>query len=561
MDPKSFAKIARCSLVLLLIGALLCAVTQGASSRTPRSHDEPADMSQPVQVFILLGQSNMLGFGKIGSKDQKGSLTHAVQVKGKYPYLVDESGKWTVRKDVRNVRVMGSGTGAMQRFNNEWMTITGGNIGPEIGIGHHLGEALDAPVLVLKSCIGNRSLGWDLLPPGSERFEQGGMIHAGYGDTADKWKKGERPKKGGWAAGVQYDGDVANAKTVLRELRKHYPGAKGFEVAGFFFWQGDKDRYNEVHANRYEINLVRLIEQLREDFDAPQAKFVCATLGQTAKGAGGNEGKILEAQLAVDGNSGNYREFKGNVATVYSKPHCHGGASNGHYGGNAETYMDVGEAMGEAMVELLGTKTATFETLSPYLDAATRPVHRALKSKQYVKAYQHLQEIEQPADEQGSEELDDEAAENRQLAHSVLKAELMSVLRPAIAEVEELAEAGDLYGLSLVLPTYQKQFAGIDLYDSAAGDLASQLRTEEAKSEIAAGKKFYRYIEKLAKSEAKKPRDERALPSIQKALRKIAEQHPDSIYGEAASLAAEDLADLELPVADPSEYVRFAAGF
>jgi len=30
-----------------------------------------------------------------------------------------------------------------------------------------------------------------------------------------------------------------------------------------------------------------------------------------------------------------------------------GGAGNGHYGGNAQTYMNVGEAMGQAMVELL----------------------------------------------------------------------------------------------------------------------------------------------------------------------------------------------------------------
>jgi hypothetical protein len=30
-----------------------------------------------------------------------------------------------------------------------------------------------------------------------------------------------------------------------------------------------------------------------------------------------------------------------------------GGSGNGHYGGNAEVYMDVGEAMGKAMVELL----------------------------------------------------------------------------------------------------------------------------------------------------------------------------------------------------------------
>ena len=66
-----------------------------------------------------------------------------------------------------------------------------------------------------------------------------------------------------------------------------------------------------------------------------------------------NFGPILRAQLAVDGKKGKYPAFKGNVASVYSKPFCHGGASNGHYGGNAETYMNIGEAMGKAMVELM----------------------------------------------------------------------------------------------------------------------------------------------------------------------------------------------------------------
>jgi hypothetical protein len=321
----------------------------------PRPDGQEADMAQPVQVYILLGQSNMLGFGHINPKKGKaeGSLVHAVKEKKKYPYLVDDAGEWTVRKDVRNVRVMGSGTGGMRGFNNEWMTIKGGNIGPEIGIGHYVGHVTDAPVMILKSCIGNRSLGWDLLPPGSEQFEQDGMVYAGYKQSPDKWKKGETPKPIGWYAGMQYDGDIARAKQVLGELDKYYPGGKGYEIAGFFWWQGDKDRYNPAHAGRYEQNLVHLIEQLRRDFDAPNAKFVCATLGQTAKGADGNEGLILDAQLAVDGESGKYEKFKGNVATVYSHPLCHGGASNSHYGGNAETYMDIGEAMGKAMAKLL----------------------------------------------------------------------------------------------------------------------------------------------------------------------------------------------------------------
>jgi len=244
----------------------------------------------------------------------------------------------------------------MRQFNNEFMTITGGNIGPEIGIGHHVGHATKAPVLVLKSCIGNRSLGWDLLPPGSEQYEYEGKIYAAYRESPLSWDKGTEPEPIGWYAGMQYDGDVARAKKVLDELNKYYPDAKRYEVAGFFWWQGDKDRYNAAHASKYEENLVRLIKELRTEFDAPKAKFVIATLGQTEKGATGNEGKIVDAMLAVDGESGKYPKFKGNVATVYSHPLSMGGSSNGDYSGNAETYMNIGVAMGKAMAELVEGK-------------------------------------------------------------------------------------------------------------------------------------------------------------------------------------------------------------
>ncbi|WP_442511905.1 sialate O-acetylesterase [Novipirellula sp. SH528] len=348
------------SVAIALAVLALPGIATEVAAQLPDPDGKPADMSKPVQVYILLGQSNMVGAGKIAG-DKEGTLTYAVQQKNKYPYLVDDEGNWTVRKDVRYVRVMGSGTGAMRQFNIEWMTIPGGKIGPEFGIGHYVGHAIDAPVLILKSCIGNRSLGWDLLPPGSERYEveesdkktgeTKTFVYAGYKDSPDKWEKGTEPKPINWYAGMQYDGDIANAKKVLAELDKFYPVAKTYEVAGFFFWQGDKDRYSAAHASRYEQNLVHLIKQLRKDFESPNAKFVCATLGQTEKDAGGNERLILDAQLAVA--SGKYPEFKGNVACVYTHPLSMGGSSNGHYGGNAETYMNVGEAMGKAMVEML----------------------------------------------------------------------------------------------------------------------------------------------------------------------------------------------------------------
>jgi hypothetical protein len=225
----------------------------------PDPDPKPADMSKPVKVFILMGQSNMLGAGKVAG-------LKAATGKGLYPYLVDDAGNWTVRKDVRNVFVMCSGSGPWKTYKNEWMTISG-NIGPEIGIGHYVGQALDEPVLILKSCIGNRSLGYDLLPPSA----------AGYQGNKDDPTR--TPKTGGWYAGVQYDGDTRAAKEVLKDLNTYYPGAKKFEVAGFFFWQGAKDLGKGGSADNYEKNLVHFIKDLRKDFNAPDALFVCATMG------------------------------------------------------------------------------------------------------------------------------------------------------------------------------------------------------------------------------------------------------------------------------------------
>lgn len=341
----------------LAIGASTTASAQGkggpkAPQEVGKTVGKEPDMSKPVQVFILLGQSNMLGMGRIPGGE--GGLAHAITEKKLYPYLIDDDGKWASRADVRYVRVMPGRRGkGMQVFNNELINVAKcKSIGPEFGIKHFVGDFIDAPVMILKSCIGNRSLGWDLLPPGSEPYDG----QPGYRGTRDNLKgNGEKPAKG-WYAGIQYDTDTEYAKTVLSDLDTYYPGAKSYEVAGFFFWQGEKDAGHAAHAAHYEANLVRFIKALRKDFNAPNAKFVLATMGEAKKGSGGRGGQILEAHLAVDGDSGKHPEFEGNVKTVYTNPLSKGGSGNGHYGSNAETYMNVGEGMGQAMVELLKSK-------------------------------------------------------------------------------------------------------------------------------------------------------------------------------------------------------------
>jgi hypothetical protein len=61
-----------------------------------------------------------------------------------------------------------------------------------------------------------------------------------------RWKNGTEPVRTGWYAGKQYDGDVARAHEILQNLSQYVteiaPGA-AIEISGFFFWQGDRDRY------------------------------------------------------------------------------------------------------------------------------------------------------------------------------------------------------------------------------------------------------------------------------------------------------------------------------
>lgn len=306
----------------------------------------------------------MLGEGAIKG-DKNGTLEFAVKNETKYQYLVDSKDAWVTREDVRYVFIMGSGNTSFENSklqHNEFMTVKGSTIGPELGIGWAMGNysqaTTKAPTMILKSCIGNRALGWDLLPPGTKRWNYTdtkgvNYEYAGYHESPSKWVQGTTPVPVGWMAGEQYDGDINRTKIILANLSTYYPGATSYEVAGFFWWQGDRDRYDWGLASQYEFNLVNLIHSLRKDFNAPKAKFVTASLGQTVMGSKATDGAILDAMLAVDGTSGKYPEFKGNVAAVYTHPLSMGGSSSGHYNGNAETYMNVGQGMGAAMVKLL----------------------------------------------------------------------------------------------------------------------------------------------------------------------------------------------------------------
>ena len=91
------------SMVLCLMAGLLISgygasrAQQGDSTMgqaLPRPDAKPADLTKPVKVFILLGQSNMLGMGEVGPEATQGTLEYVTRTQKKYPHLLDEAGQW-----------------------------------------------------------------------------------------------------------------------------------------------------------------------------------------------------------------------------------------------------------------------------------------------------------------------------------------------------------------------------------------------------------------------------------------------------------------------------------
>ena len=62
---------------------------------SPVNAQTQPDVTSPVKVFILAGQSNMVGDGRVGPVETKGTLAYMVQESDKrdqFKHLVDNDG-------------------------------------------------------------------------------------------------------------------------------------------------------------------------------------------------------------------------------------------------------------------------------------------------------------------------------------------------------------------------------------------------------------------------------------------------------------------------------------
>ncbi len=323
---------------------------------TLTSIDLKKGQRHPLQVTFHGSGSPALWMEMVNLKGM-GDLKFVVNELGRFPQLIDKDGKWTERQDVMlNNAYMGKGSSKPLSPGT-----IGKTFGPELGFGYVMGTFLDEPVIVMKADMGNRSLGWDILPPGSKRQTFEGKEEPGYKEMLDANGKVIPWDGKGWYAGKQYDEYTDSIHAVLDNFKEKYPqyADQGFEVAGFVWFQGHKDAGSAAHTARYEENLANLIRAWRKEFKAPNAKWAIAT-GCGSQGAEGNAKLVFQAQLNIS-DPKLHPEFAGNVKTIDTRPFWRDAAvspsnQSYHYNHNAETYMLVGDALGRAMVELYGGK-------------------------------------------------------------------------------------------------------------------------------------------------------------------------------------------------------------
>lgn len=299
----------------------------------------------PVQVFVLAGQSNMEGHGVFAADAKrnggKGSLEFLVKdaaSAGRFAHLVDDAGQWRVRDDVwvSYLDRKGSltvGFGARREL-----------IGPELGLGNVLGDACDAPVLLVKCAWGGKSLAVDFRPPGA------GKIPYSLGEKADAALAADPA-----LVGKYYRETLALTKAALANLKELVPGSDGtYVLAGFGWHQGWNDRINDRFNTEYESNMAHFIRDMRRDLGVEKLPFVIVETGMNGPTETHPRAlSLMKAQAAV----AQLPEFIGNVAFVGTKdfwrPAEESPSNQGyHWNSNAETYYLIGTAMGAALLEL-----------------------------------------------------------------------------------------------------------------------------------------------------------------------------------------------------------------
>ena len=273
----------------------------------------------PLKVFILAGQSNMEGHAKVETFDYLSDDPKTVPTLEKMrdadgkPHTCD--GAWISyltgigEKNGEGYGRLTAGYGSRRN-----PTEDGGKIGPEFTFGITMDDAFEEDVLIIKTAWGGKSLFYDFLPPSSGPYTQ---------SASDRERGRNSPEN----AGHYYRLMIEHVKFVLSDLTRicpDYDSQKGYEIAGFVWFQGFNDMVNrnvypesskDGSNNRFESytqNLGHLIRDVRKELNTPELPVVIGVMGVGGKNPNEKNAEFRQAMTAT----ASIADLKGTVVPI-----------------------------------------------------------------------------------------------------------------------------------------------------------------------------------------------------------------------------------------------------
>ena len=313
--------------------------------------------ARTLKVFILAGQSNMVGHGKVEfgrnpnyDKEVKGSpreikggigglrnLSTDPATSKEYRHLLDRENNWIQRDDV----LIYSTAPGKEKGKLSVGFGKGNWFGPELGFGTVVGNHFEEPVLIIKTAWGGKDLAVDFRPPTS-------------GET--KLAKNRQ-------AGAFYRQMMTIVRDRLKNYESDFPELKGCkpEIAGFGWHQGWNDGCSKEMTAEYEKNMANFITDVRKELGAPNLPFVIANTGQNGAQTKGTFAELCQAQMNI-GDAKKHPEFRGTVTSIDTRPFkatedLSPSGFGYHWNHSGETHYKIGESMGQAMVKLINNKS------------------------------------------------------------------------------------------------------------------------------------------------------------------------------------------------------------
>ena len=286
--------------------------------------------ARPLKVFVLAGQSNMQGHAKVSTFEHIG-MDPATK-----PMLAEMLGADGKPKVCERVWISSIGCAEAEQTGKltAGFGATTEKIGPEFTFGLTMQKFTDAPILLIKTSWGGKSLNTDFRSPSAGPYAFNETQLAGFQkqnkDVAAM--KTEKEK----ATGASYRLMIEHVKKVLGDIKRvapDYDAAQGYELAGFVWFQGWNDMVDgSTYPHRdkpggydaYSTAMAHFIRDVRKDLNAPKLPFVIGVLG-----VGGPTSEYGPDQQRYKATHQNFRdamaapaqlpEFKGNVAAVLTE--------------------------------------------------------------------------------------------------------------------------------------------------------------------------------------------------------------------------------------------------